>query len=139
MTRLRKMLLDELERRKYSQNTRRLYVHAVSECAQYFHCTHGPAMARSNPRLPSAAFPGTQTKTRWRSAHTWRHCGSFLSVILKRAGHRMTSMPRNDRIRCLWILWPDRVAQLINAAASPVHRILLMTLYATGMRRAESL
>ncbi len=37
MTRLRKMMLDELERRNYSQNTRRLYLHAVSECAQYFH------------------------------------------------------------------------------------------------------
>ena len=39
MTRLRKMMLDELERRNYSQNTRRLYLHAVSECAQYFHCS----------------------------------------------------------------------------------------------------
>ena len=39
MTRLRKLMLDELERRNYSQNTRRLYLHAVSECAQYFHCS----------------------------------------------------------------------------------------------------
>lgn len=39
MTRLRKMMLDELERRNYSQNTRRLYLHGVSECAQYFHCS----------------------------------------------------------------------------------------------------
>ena len=31
MTRLRKIMLDELERRNYSQNTRRLYLHAVAE------------------------------------------------------------------------------------------------------------
>jgi hypothetical protein len=41
MTRLRKMMLDELERRNYSQNTRRLYLHAVAECAQYFHGASG--------------------------------------------------------------------------------------------------
>ncbi len=35
------------------------------------------------------------------------------------------------------VLSQDEVAQLINAAANPAHRILLMTLYATGMRRAE--
>ena len=32
---------------------------------------------------------------------------------------------------------PEEVAQLIDAALTPYHRTLLMTLYATGLRRAE--
>jgi site-specific recombinase XerD len=35
------------------------------------------------------------------------------------------------------ILSPEEVTQLINSALTPFHRILLMTLYATGVRRAE--
>jgi integrase len=35
------------------------------------------------------------------------------------------------------VLSQEEVAQLIDAASPPVHRTLLMTLYATGLRRAE--
>ena len=35
------------------------------------------------------------------------------------------------------ILSQEEVARLINAALTPFHRIVLMTLYATGVRRAE--
>ena len=35
------------------------------------------------------------------------------------------------------ILSPEEVTQLINSALTPFHRTLLMTLYATGLRRAE--
>ena len=37
MTRLRKMMLDELQRRNYSQSTVRSYVHAVEDFSKYFH------------------------------------------------------------------------------------------------------
>ena len=37
MTRLRRMALDELERRNYTANTKRAYLQAVAEFAQYFH------------------------------------------------------------------------------------------------------
>ena len=37
MTRLRQLMLDELERRNYSKNTRRVYLHAVAELARHFH------------------------------------------------------------------------------------------------------
>jgi len=36
------------------------------------------------------------------------------------------------------ILSQEEVARLIEAAEFPFHRILLMTLYATGARRAEA-
>jgi len=37
VTRLRKMMLDELQRRNYSQSTVRSYVYAVEDFSKYFH------------------------------------------------------------------------------------------------------
>jgi hypothetical protein len=37
MTRLRKMVLDELERRNYSKATAHAYVGAIGRFAKYFH------------------------------------------------------------------------------------------------------
>ena len=37
MTHLRQRMLDELQRRNYSQSTARCYIHAVEDFAKYFH------------------------------------------------------------------------------------------------------
>src|SRR5215471_16994106 len=39
MTRLRKMMLDELERRNYTQTTRKAYLFAVEQFAKHFGCS----------------------------------------------------------------------------------------------------
>jgi len=36
VTHLRQMMLDELQRRNYAQNTVRAYIHAVKDFAKYF-------------------------------------------------------------------------------------------------------
>ena len=48
MTRLRKLMLDELQRRNYAQKTVRAYVHAIEDFAKHFHRSPdrlGPAPA----------------------------------------------------------------------------------------------
>jgi integrase len=42
---------------------------------------------------------------------------------------------KNVRLPVIWSL--DEVPRLIDAAPTPFYRTILMTLYATGMRRAE--
>jgi site-specific recombinase XerD len=37
VTHLRKLMLDELQRRNYAQNTVRAYIHAIEDFARYFH------------------------------------------------------------------------------------------------------
>ena len=52
MTHLRKLMLDELQRRNYAQNTVRAYIHAVEDFARYFH--------RSPDRLGQNIFASTR-------------------------------------------------------------------------------
>ncbi len=61
----------------------------------------------------------------------------FFVHVLKRRG-TVDDIPYPKRPHTLpLVLSHDEVARLINAAANPFHRVVLMTLYATGMRRTE--
>jgi integrase/recombinase XerD len=61
----------------------------------------------------------------------------FYIQVLKR-GWSVAETPYPKKIlRLPQVLSPEEVARLIDAAEFPFHRILLMTLYATGARRAE--
>src|SRR5713226_2814818 len=53
--------------------------------------------------------------------------------------HPQISPTRHPKraVRLPAILSQDEVACLIDAALNPFHRVVLMTLYATGVRRAE--
>src|ERR1700739_4397166 len=62
----------------------------------------------------------------------------FYIQVLKR-GWSIAETPYPKRVLHLpEILSQEEVARLIDAAESSFHRILLMTLYATGARRAEA-
>jgi len=39
MTHLRKMMLEELQRRSYSENTTRSYIRTVEEFSRHFNCS----------------------------------------------------------------------------------------------------
>jgi len=62
----------------------------------------------------------------------------FYIHVLKR-NWSIAETPYPKKVRHLpQILSQEEVARLIDAADTPFHRILLMTLYATGARRAEA-
>jgi len=136
MTRLRKMMLEELERRNYSQGTRRIYLRTIEQFAGYFHQSPdrlGPQQIREylahlfeNGKMAPNSVAQRNAALRF-----------FFVHVLKRPW-TMDDTPYPKRpFRLPTVLSRDEVARLIEAAATPLHRIVLMTAYATGLRRAE--
>src|SRR5208283_3791905 len=63
----------------------------------------------------------------------------FFYIHVLKCGWSIAETPYPKKVRHLpQVLSQAEVARLIDAAESPFHRILLMTLYATGARRAEA-
>ena len=136
MTRLRKMMLDELQRRNYAQSTVRTYVKAIEDFARYF--------GKSPERLGREHIRQYQVhlfRDRKLSAGTVEGRGAalrFIYVKTLRRPYLPDQIPFPKRARRLpTVLSPDEVALLIDSAKNLMHRAILMTLYATGLRRAE--
>src|ERR1700682_5601311 len=129
-------MLEELERRNYAQSTIRAYIRTVEHFARHFHCPPdhlGPEHIR---QYQAAMFrtwklaPNTVTQ---RLAAL-----RFLYIQVLKRGWSVAETPYPKKVLHLpQVLSQEEVARLIDAAEFPFHRILLMTLYATGARRAE--
>ena len=136
MTRLRQQMLEDLERRNYSANTVRCYIRAVEDFALYFQ------------RPPDRLGP---EQIRKYQAHLFRdrkladntvaqRVAALRFFYIKTLGQawNLAQAPYPKKARRLpSILSPQEVARLIEAADSVFHRMILLTLYATGVRRAE--
>ena len=136
MTRLRKMMLEELQRRNYSEHTTRYYIHTVEDFSRYFNCTPdrlGPGHIRDYQAMlfhKRKLSPGSVTvrlaALRFFYRKTLRRAWSIEDTPYPKKDHRLPQ-----------ILSKQEVERLINAASTAFHRTLLMTLYATGARNAE--
>jgi site-specific recombinase XerD len=136
MTRSRKMMLEELERRNYSPRTTECYIRAVEDFARYFHCPPdrlGPQHIREYQ-----AYLFSQRKLAPSSVTQRLAALRFFFIKTLKRPWSVAETPYPKKVRRLpTVLSQEEVAQLINAAPTPFYRILLMTLYATGARRAE--
>jgi hypothetical protein len=135
MTRLRKMMLEELQRRNYSENTTRHYIRTVEDFARRFQCSPdrlGPRHIREYQAelFQKGKSPGTVTQR-------LAALRFFYVKTLKKAWSSADTPYPKRAIHLPTILSREEVAQLIDAASTPFHRTLLMVLYATGIRRAE--
>ena len=136
MTHLRKLTLDEIARRNYTEGTTRAYLRIIEELARYFH------------RSPDQLGP---EHLREYTAHLFRDrklsdnsvnqiVGAlrfFFRKVLKRpwCGDEMPYPKKKIHLPVIWS--PEEVTSLIDAAPIPIYRTILMTLYGTGVRRAE--
>lgn len=136
MTHLRQLMLDELQRRNYSQSTTRCYLHAVADFAKYFHCSPerlGPDHIR---RYQAHLFRDRKLSPGTIQGHT--AALRFLYVKTLRRPYLSDDIPFPKRQRRLpTILDQQEVTRLIDCAGNLMHRTMLMMLYATGLRRAE--
>src|ERR1700730_7637907 len=129
-------MLEELQRRNYSENTTRCYIRTVEDFARRFNLPPdrlGPRQIREYQaelfqklKLAPGAVAPRLAGVRFFYTKTLRRAWSTAETPYPKKAHRIPT-----------ILSQQEVAQLIDAAGSPHQRILLMTLYATGVRNAE--
>jgi integrase/recombinase XerD len=136
MTRLRKMMLEELQRRNYSEITARKYLRVVSDFAKHF--GKSPDKLGPNELRTYQAYLLQERKLTPGTVVNWVAALRFFFVkTLKRHQFRDFLPYPQDRRRLPTVLSQEEVSRLINAAGTLFRRTLLMTLYGTGMRRAE--
>uniref|UniRef100_Q01TI9 Phage integrase family protein n=1 Tax=Solibacter usitatus (strain Ellin6076) TaxID=234267 RepID=Q01TI9_SOLUE len=137
VTQLRKMVLEELERRNYSQATARPYVGAIQRFAEHFHRSPdqlGPEHIREY-QLHLVQDRKLHPRTVMIQMSALRFF--FRKVLKRRFDRDDLPLPKLLRRQIPTVLSRDEVARLIAAAGNLRHRTILMALYATGMRRAE--
>jgi len=127
---------EELARRNYSQATARTYLSAIGLFAEHF--------GRSPEQLGREHIQQYQTSLVQRGL-----CPNsiqvqiaalrflYLKVLRRRYSRDDMPLPKKHRRPIPLVLSATEVARLIEAAPSLLYRTILMTLYSTGMRRAE--
>ena len=136
MTQYEKETREEIARRNYTEGTTRAYLRALRDLAGYFHQPPErltPAQIREyTAHLISERKLSGNTVNQMVGALRF----FYLTVLNKPwRGHEMPYPKKNVRLPVIWS--PDEITRLIDAAPTPLYRTILMTLYATGMRRAE--
>jgi integrase/recombinase XerD len=136
VTQLRKMTLEELERRNYSQATARTYITAIRQFAAHFH--------RSPDQLGPIEIREYQLHLYQRKLNprTIRTQTAALRFFYRKVLHQRLSaddlpLPKLLRRQIPIVLSPEEVTRMIDAAPNLRHRTILMTLYSTGIRRSE--
>jgi len=127
VTHLRKLTLEELARRNYSEGTTRAYLRIIEDFARYFH--------RSPDQLEPEhirAYTAHLFRDRKLSDNTVNQMiGAlrfFFLKTLKRPWYG-DEMPYPKKKIHLPVIWsPDEVSRLIESARSPLDRTILMTL-----------
>ena len=136
VTHLRKTMLEELQRRNLSQLTAECYLRAVEEFALYYHRPPdqlGPEQIR---QYQAHLFVDRKLDANTVCQHLSALRFFFIKTLKRRWTVEETPYPKRP-IRLPDVLSREEVEQLINSADSPMHRMWLLTLYATGMRREE--
>jgi integrase/recombinase XerD len=136
VTQLRKRMLEELQRRNYAKSTIESYLHAVEDFARYFgmspdqlnqeHIRQYHLHLVNERKLSVNTVVGRIAALR------------FFFVKTLRRPYQREDLPSPRRPKKLpTVLSQDEVARLLDSAGNLFHYAILMTLYSTGLRRAE--
>ena len=136
MTHLRKIMLEELERRNYSQATTRRYLRFVERFAQHF----GKSPDKLGPDHIRTYQAYLLKVRKLEPGSVENHVAAlrflFIHTLHRHEFRQFLPYPKVRR-KLPKILSREEVARLIDASSSLFERALLMVLYGTGMRRSE--
>ena len=137
MTRLRKIMLEELQRRNFSSETIREYIGAVERFARHFgkppdqlgpdHIRQYQAYLLYDRKLAVGTVVAQTAGLRF----------FFVLTLKRRFPPDSIPYPKYTHHRTPRVLSPDEVVRLIEAAGNLQARAILMALYSTGLRRSE--
>jgi integrase/recombinase XerD len=137
VTRLRKVMLEELQRRNFSEATIRAYLGAVERLARYFnrppdrlgpdHIRQYQAHLLHERKLKAETVVGQVAALRF----------FFLRTLQRRFPPDSIPYPKYSGHRVPKVLSSEEVGQLIDGARNLQARAMLMLLYSTGIRRSE--
>lgn len=136
MTHLRKLLLDELQRRNYAESTAVAYVHALRQFAGYFKRPPDQLGSDEVSRYQLYLLRDLKRSPQTVKQHLAGIRFFYIHALKRRHVWTDIRYPKVPQ-RLPPILSKEEVARMIDAATTLLHRTLLMTLYSTGMRRAE--
>ena len=136
MTNLRKRMLEELQRRNYSAETIRAYLFAVKDFAAYFkkrpdqlgqeHLRQYQLHLLNDRKLTVETIVGRVAALRFFFVRVLRRPYCEIDLVYPKRPERLPV-----------ILSEEEVVRLIESASTSYHRVILMTLYGTGLRREE--
>ena len=136
MTRLRKMMLEELQRRNYAQTTIKNYLGTVESFAQHF--GRPPDQLGLDEIRSYQVYLLKERKMGVRTVGLHTAGLRFFFCKTLRRNYPVEEFPYPKKPRELPIILTQQEAvRLIESASNLFHRAMLMTLYSTGMRRAE--
>ena len=136
MTHLRKMMLEELQRRNYSQTTVRAYLKIVEDFAKHFH--KAPDQLGADEIRSYQVYLLKEKKLGARTVGHWTAALRFFFCKTLKRNYPVEEVPYPKAPRRLPnILTQEEAVRLIDSASNLFHRTMLMTLYSTGIRRAE--
>ena len=136
MTHLRKMMLEELQRRNYAETTINSYLRTVEEFSRRFNCSPDRLGPRHIREYQAELFQKRKFSPNT-VAQRLAALRFFYTKTLKKVWSIEETPYPKKTLHLPTILSQEEVARLIDAARPPFHRTLLMALYATGLRRAE--
>ena len=136
MTHLRKRMLEELQRRNLSQRTAESYLRAVEEFARFHHRPPDQLGPEEIRQYQAHLFTDRKLDANTVCQHLSALRFFFIKTLNRRWTVEETPYPKRA-IRLPDVLSREEVERLIDSADSPLHRVWILTLYATGMRREE--
>ena len=136
MTRLREVMMEELQRRNFAQTTVQYYLKAVEDFALHF--GKPPDQLNGDHLREYQVYLLNERKLQPRTARL--HVSALRFFFIKTLKRRLPlddiPYPKAPR-RLPIILTVEEVARLIHSARNLLDRTMLMVLYSTGMRNRE--
>lgn len=136
MTPLREKMVRDMQLRRLSDNTQRVYTHAVFALARHY--MKAPDRITNDQVQAYVLYMLNERKLTWSTCDTnVAGLKFFYGVTLGRNSMRLAIPPRKSEERLPEILSAGEISRLVAATNNLKHCVLLATAYSAGLRASE--